>query len=531
MAFDGLLIRNLINELKFLETGRISKIQQISKLEILLTIRAKSSNHKLLISCSSDYARMHITNNKYDVPNEPPSFCMMLRKHLDGGFINNISQHENDRIIIIDILKVNELGDKVSKKLHFEAMGKHSNLILSEEGKILESIKHIPPFMNTYRTILPGADYLYPPSTKINPFIEFNNTATFSEIMSYQGISPLMANEILFQSNPDLIYSKPDPVIIRGNKERYYFIPVNIEGNIEHYNSISEMLDVFFFNKDSFDRIRQRAKDLSIYIRRELDKNINKLDKLKNDLDKANDNQQLRIIGEVLLANLNQLKRGMNKVTLTNFYDNSNIEIHLNPLLTPTENANKYFNKYQKAKKAINHLINQIDLTKLEIEYFELLSQQINQATYKDVDEIRVELEENNYLKKRSKKKIKKLNYLTYLSKSGTEILVGKNNKQNEYLTHKYAKKNDIWMHTKDIPGSHVIIRDDNPDEDTIRTAANLAAYYSKAKDSSSVPIDYTFIKYIKKIPGRQLCFVTYTNQKTIYIDPNPEFIQELTQK
>ncbi|XMB85693.1 NFACT RNA binding domain-containing protein [Mycoplasmatota bacterium WC44] len=531
MAFDGVLIKNLINELTFLETGRITKIQQISKLEILLTIRSRSSNQKLLISCSSDYARLHLTTNNYDIPKEPPSFCMMLRKHLEGGFINKIYQYENDRLIIVEVIKVNELGDKVIKKLHFEAMGKHSNLVLTQDTKIIESIKHIPPFMNSYRTLLPGADYIYPPNTKPNPFIDFNNTSDFSNIMSYQGISPLLANEILYQGNQDLINSKPDPVIIRGKKDRFYFIPLHIEGEVEHYNSINEMLDVYFFNRDSYNRIKQKAKDLTLFIKNELDKNKNKLDKLRFDLDKAENNDELRVIGEVLLANLHTLKRGMNEAKLLNFYTNEEIVVRLNPLLTPSENSNKYFNKYQKAKKAIIHLEKQIELTKLEIEYFELLTQQIKQSTLNDIEEIREELEENNYLKKKQRKKKKKLNYLTFYSSNDTEILVGKNNKQNEYLTHKFAKKNDIWMHAKDIPGSHVIIKDDSPDEDTIRTAANLAAYYSKAKDSSSVPVDYTYIRYIKKIPGRQLCFVTYTNQKTIYIDPEPEFIQKLKQK
>ncbi len=515
MAFDGVLIRNLVKELTFLETGRISKIQQISDLEILLTIRANASNQKLLISCSSDYARNNLTSNKYDIPSTPPPFCMILRKHLDGGIINKISQYENDRVIIIEVLKTNELGDKVIKQIHFEAMGKHSNLIVTDNNRIIDSIKHIPPFMNSYRTILPGADYLYPPNIKPDPYIEFNNNKSYNDIMSYQGISPLLANEIIYQNNPDLINSSPDPVIIRGKKDKFYFIPVNIEGRIEHYESINEMLDVYFFNKDSFDRIRQRAKDLNMFIKRELEKNRNKIDKLSLDLDRANDNQKLRIAGEVLLANLHEVSRGMNKITLLNFYSNENMEINLNPLLTPTENANKYFSKYQKAKKAINHVKKQIGLTRLEIEYFELLTQQISQATHKDVDEIRQELEESNYLKKKYRKRVKKPNFLTYLSNNGTEILVGKNNKQNVYLTHKLAKKNDIWMHTKGIPGSHVIIKDDNPDENTLRTAAILAAYHSKAKTSSSVPVDYTFIRYIKKI-GR--CGMPSIGQWTIFI-------------
>lgn len=530
MAFDGVLIKNLINELKILESGRISKIKQLSKLEIILTIRANRQNHNLLISSSPQSARIHLTTNSFDSLKVPPSYCMVLRKHLEGGYINKISQVDNDRIVEIEVLKTNELGDKVTKTFHFEAMGKHSNLILSEDGKIIESIKHIPPFLNSFRTILPGATYKYPPSDKLNPFIEFNYN-TFEDIMSYQGISPMLANEILEQNNPDLINSKPDPVIYRGKKDKFYFIPMNLEGKIEHYESISDMLDAYYFNRDNFEKIKQRAKDLTIFIKNEFDKNRNKLDKLIDELAKAENNDKLRIKGEVLLANLHNINKGQNKASLTNFYDGEDIEIHLNPLLTPVENANKFFTRYQKAKKAISHLNNQIRLTKNEIEYFELLTQQVSSASVNDVEEIRIELEDNSYLKKKKRKRKAKPNYLTYISDDGTEILVGKNNLQNEYLTHKHANKYDMWMHVKGIPGSHVIVREQEPSENTIRTAANLAAYYSKARNSSSVPVDYTYIRYIKKIPGKKLSFVTYSNQSTIYIDPEIDEIMKLKQK
>jgi len=530
MAFDGILIKNLVKELKILETGRISKIKQLSKLEIILTIRANKVNHNLLISSSSQSARIHLTYNNFDALKEPPTFCMMLRKHLEGGYINKISQVENDRIIEIEVSKTNELGDKVTKVIHFEAMGKHSNLIITQDEKILESIKHIPPFQNTYRTILPGAMYKYPPMDKPNPYNGFT-FKTFEDVMSYQGISPMMANYIIETKNSDLINSVPDPVIMRGKREKFYFIPTTTEGSIEHYSSISEMLDAYYFNRDTFEKIKQRAKDLTIFIKNELDKNRNKLDKLIDELANAEDNDSLRIKGEVLLANLHTLNKGQSEVELINFYTNEPMKIHLNPLFTPSENANKFFNRYQKAKKAINHIKSQIQITKNEIEYFDLVSEQVSTASVNDVEEIRIELEENNYLRKKKRKRKLKPNYLTYYSEDGTEILVGKNNLQNEFLTHKHAQKYDVWMHTKEIPGSHVIIRDQEPSENAIRTAANLAAYYSKAKNSSSVPVDYTYIRYIKKIPGKRLSFVSYTNQNTIYIDPDPELIMKLKNK
>jgi len=530
MAFDGVLIRNLIKELKILETGRISKVKQLSKLEVILTIRANRVNHNLLISASSQSARIHITKNPFDNLATPPTFCMMLRKHLEGGHISKISQKENDRIIEIEVQKNNELGDRVVKTIHFEAMGKHSNLIITEDGKIIESIKHIPPFQNTFRTILPGAMYKYPPLDKTNPFESFEGK-TFEEIMSYQGISPLLANMMVNNNDFDLINATPDPVIIRGKKEKFYFIPFSYEGEVEHFDSISAMLDAYYFNRDTFEKIKQRAKDLTLFIKNELLKNKNKLDKLIDELSKASDNDLLRVKGEILLANLHNLQKGQSSAALNNFYTNEIITISLNSLLTPSENANKFFKRYQKAKNAINHLKVQIRKTKNEIEYFDLLNEQVSTASVNDVEEIRIELEENNYLKKKKRKRKAKPNFLTFISEDNTEILVGKNNLQNEYLTHKIANKYDVWMHVKEIPGSHVIIRSQEPSNATLRTAANLAAYYSKAKNSGSVPVDYTFIRYIKKIPGRSLSFVTYTNQHTIYVDPSKDLIMKLKQK
>ncbi len=525
MAFDGLLINCLVEELNVLIGGKISKIHQLSN-NIILTIRSNQQNYKLLISASSSYTRMNITKHSYDAPKSPPSFCMFLRKHLESGIIKNISQHQNDRIIEIEILKLNELKDQVIKLLRFEAMGKHSNIILTENNKILEAVKHLPPFMNSYRTILPGSEYIYPPNDKLNPKISFTYS-DFDSIMKYQGISPLLADQIL-NKNIDIFNFKITPTIVKGKKDLYHVIDLDVEGTKEYYNSVNELLDAFYYNRDTFDKIKQQTKDLTLFIKHELKKNINKLDKLNYQLTTAENNSILKIQGELLLANIYNFKKGMSEVTVNNYYTDQPITIPLNSQLTPKENSQKYFTKHKKIKKSITHLISQIELTKINIEYFDLLNEQIYQSSILDIDEIRLELEEKKYLRSKGKRKNSKPNFITYETADKTLILVGKNNKQNEYITHKTASKNDLWFHTKGIPGSHVIVKSNNPSEDTIRTAATVAAYYSKARYSSSVPVDYTFVKFLKKVPKKALSFVTITNQKTIYIDPDEHFIMNL---
>ncbi len=562
MAFDGIFSHYIIKELnQNLLNGRINKIYQISSYELIFVIRANNQTQKLLISINPNYARCHVSKNDYSYPKEPPMFCMLLRKHLEGGIIVDITQKDNDRVFIFSIEHLNEIGDKDIKLLIVEIMGKHSNIILLNQKTniIIDSVKHISPFLNSYRTLQPGALYIYPPTNdKINFFkAEKSDFETFNYedsnlskqlVQYFEGMSPLSANELIYNSpylNAFAVYctylewvnyleNNITPTIINTEKKAYFYItPLkSLHGERKYYKTIGEMLDRFYFKKDEQVRIKQHTEGLEKFIKNEIEKYKHKLTNLETDLLIAKDSDKYRIYGELIMANSYHLTKGMASCKIPNFYEsNKYIEIELDSLLTPIENSQKYFAKYQKAKKAVGHITEQIKLSIQELIYFETLYEQIQNATLNDALEIRQELVEGRYLKRSrsiKQKKNKKPLYETFIV-DDTEILVGKNNLQNDYLTHKLASKNDTWLHAKDMPGSHVIIRSDNElSENVLRTAAQLAAYYSKGKLSSSVPIDYTKIKYVKKISGAKPGFVTYDSQKTIYIDPDEDFIHSL---
>lgn len=560
MAFDGVFTHCIKEELQNnLLHGRINKIYQISNFELLFMIRAKQKNQKLLISIHPNYARIHLTKEDYPTPQEPPMFCMLLRKHLENGIIKDIKQKDCDRILEFHIEHMNEIGDKEIKRLIIEIMGKHSNIILVNiDNRIIDSIKHISPFLNSYRTLQPGADYLYPPNNdKVDffkaqktDFEQFNYLANNLDkqlINYFEGVSPLLAKELLHQTflNSEGLYKSYEkfinkinnlsPAIINTPKKSYFYLfPLeSITGEIKTYPTLSDMLDRFFFNKENSERIKQQTQDLKRFIKNELEKNINKLNNLETDLYLAEKSLDYKKYGDLIIASSYNLTKGQTILKAQDYETLEEIIIELDPLLTPIENSQKYYTKYQKAKSAINHLNEQIKLTNVEITYFETLAEQIENAQLSDALEIRQELEEAGYLKpnisKQKKAKIPK--YETY-EVDDALIFVGKNNIQNDYITHKLARKNDYFMHVKDMPGSHIIIRKEGElTENIIRTAANLAAYYSKGKLSSSVPVDYTLVKYVKKVPGAKLGFVTYTNQKTIYIDPDEDLIHKLKPK
>ena len=561
MAFDGIFTHFIKQELiDNLLYGRINKIYQISNYELIFIIRSNKQTHKLLISIHPIYARMHITNENYPIPQEPPMFCMLLRKHLENGIISDITQKGCDRIIEFHIEHLNEIGDKEIKRLIIEIMGKHSNIILvNNSNRIIDSIKHISPFLNSYRTLQPGADYLYPPSKdKVNILtaskVDFQNLNYLDnnldkEIVKYfEGVSPQVAKELLHNTilNAEGLYNSylkfidninnhlSPSIIITPKKIYFYLFPLeSISGEVKSFSTLGNMLDRFYFNKENSERIKQQTQDLKKFIKNELDKNCNKLNNLETDLYIAKKNLVSKKYGDLIIANSYNLEKGLSSFTAKDYETKEEITIKLDPFLTPIENSQKYFTKYQKSKNAINHLHEQIKLTNIEITYFETLIDQINNASLNDALEIRQELEQAKYLKPNisKQKRSKKPKYETYTVDDAI-IYVGKNNLQNEYITHKLAHKNDYFMHVKDMPGSHVIIRKEGKlTEKEIRTAANIAAYYSKGKISSSVPVDYTHVKYVKKIPGSKLGFVTYTNQKTIYIDPDEDLIHSLKHK
>ncbi|MBS4193926.1 Rqc2 family fibronectin-binding protein [Lederbergia citri] len=567
MPFDGFFTRAMVHELKnALTGGRISKIHQPYKNELVMVIRAGRQNHKLLLSAHPSYARVQITNDTFDNPNEPPMFCMILRKHLEGAIIQDIKQVDMDRIVIFDIRGRDELGDESYKQLIVEIMGRHSNIILAdkEKEKIIDSIKHIPTALNSYRTILPGSTYIYPPAQdKVNPLplseedvlkeIDFNSGKLDKQIVEkFAGFSPILAKELIFKAGlanrvtvpkafvlllEQLKNNRYDPSITAAeDKEQFYLFPfTHLNGEFKQFTSLSEMLDRFYFGKADRDRVKQQAFDLERLMKNEKNKNETKVKKLQATLEAAEKADEYQLLGELLTANMHLVNKGMKDISVINYYDETGgqMTIELDPRKSPSENAQSYYTKYQKAKNSVQVVKEQIEKAEDEINYFDGLLQQLASASTRDIEEIREELAEQGYLRLRHKKGQRKNPNAKpvidrYEASDGTEILVGKNNKQNDYLTNKLAGRDEIWLHTKDIPGSHVVIRSKEPKEETILEAAKLAAYFSKAKNSASVPVDFTKIRHVKKPSGSKPGFVIYDNQQTVYVTPDEDKVKEM---
>ncbi|ETI66901.1 Rqc2 family fibronectin-binding protein [Neobacillus vireti] len=567
MSFDGLFTKAMVDELvRSLKGGRINKVQQPYKNEVILTIRANGVNQKLLLSAHPSYARVQFTNEPYDNPSEPPMFCMLLRKHIEGYILEDLYQVNNDRMIIFEIKGRNEIGDISYKQLIVEIMGRHSNIVLVDKTRnvILDSIKHVSFAVNSHRAILPGQPYKYPPEqNKLNPFeagvedvlksVDFLGGKLDRQLVEhFAGTSPLFAKEVIFQSGLANRTTVPEtfvrligkiaagelsPSIISANgKESFYLFPLeHLKGESKSFPTLSEMLDRYYFGKAERDRVKQQGNDVERFISNEKEKNEKKISKLENTLKEAERAEQYQRFGELLTANLYAAKKGMKEIEVLDYYDElgGTIVIPLDPRKTPSENAQKYFSKYQKAKNAVSVVEEQIELALAEVAYFDNLQQQVQAASPKDIQEIREELVEGGYIRERRKRNGKKVQNVKpvldlFISSDGTDIIVGKNNKQNDYLTNKLAARDEIWLHTKDIPGSHVVIRSKEPSDETIREAAILAAYYSKARNSSSVPVDFTKVRHVKKPSGAKPGFVIYDNQQTVYVTPDEELVLKL---
>ena len=561
MAYDGLFTIAMTKELQQLVTGRIAKVHQPNAQEVIFTIRANGANKKLLFSIHPTYARVHMTEQTIENPPEPPMFCSLLRKHVEGGFIETIEQLDADRILKLTISSKNEIGDPTTRYIYAEIMGRHSNLIMvdAETEKIVDSLKHLPPAMNSYRTVLPGSIYIAPPKQdKWNPVTVtdeqlaefFTEIRDAKEIMQqFVGFSPLHANELLFRAQEQQVPTVSifrdfvNEFVVGGTKPTYLeqgrkviFSPIDLHSFEEpktYYNTLSELLDRVFFARAERDRVKQQAGDLENWLQAEINKLKLKLKKLDQDLKRAQNLDQYQLFGELLMANLYQFEKGAKSVTVENYYSETGdkITIPLSERKTPIENAQSYYAKYNKFKHALVKVEEQIQIATADIEYFELLAQQVQQASPADIEEIREELAEQGYMRLKKSKRRKKPVKPTpekYVSSTGVPISIGKNNKQNDYLTFKIARKWETWLHTKDIPGSHVVIHSDDPDEQTILEAATLAAYFSKARESSSVPVDYTEVKQVKKPSGAKPGFVIYFEQKTVFVTPDEALVMQL---
>ncbi|GGA97297.1 fibronectin/fibrinogen-binding protein [Macrococcus hajekii] len=553
MAFDGLFTSKILEELQFLVSGRINKITQPDSQTVILTVRSNRKNQQLMISAHPNFARLHLTASKAPNPFDPPMFLRVLRKHLEGGIIKLFRQHGNDRIVFIDIDNTNEIGDRVKRRLIIELMGKHSNIILTDQGnKILDSMKHLTPNTNAARTIMPGFQYEEPPTAqkknpyeldKISDLIDSDNVRR-QLLNQLEGFSPLAIDELIAQ-DADIdqafqifMHKTRDIQPVYYNqppKEYFYFMPLETLGSPDQmFNTLSELLDHYFNERGERERIKSRSIDLSRHITQLLQKDRKKLTKLIHELEETNTMDDAQLYGELITANMYQLKQGMSEFEALNYYTNEQVTIPLNPRKTPAQNAQHYYKQYNKLKTRQVHAANQIEETKREIDYLETLEGQLSYITYDDIEGMREELMEQGLLRKRQKQKQKsndKIKLEKYQSADGTEILVGKNNLQNDYLTHKVARKDYTWFHTKDIPGSHVVIMSKEPSDQDMMDAALLAAYYSKAGQSATVPVDYTLIKHVHKPSGAKPGFVTYTDQSTIYVDPAKEAVDQLRVK
>lgn len=576
MSLDGLVVHALVQELQLCVGGRINKIHQPSDHDIVILMRAQGANRKLLLSANPTYPRAHFTEQNFMNPFEAPMFCMLLRKHCESAVIEAVEQVDMERIIRIRTRQLDELGDVSVKLLVMELMGRHSNLILMdpETGLILDGIHHVTPSISSYRIVMPGAAYVSPPDQgKANPLTadresfraaigdpdsQTGRGAEEALVGAYSGISPLAAREIAHRShalrgetgNADALWEIFSGVMedirsgrfslnmVTDAKGRSFFSVIaltHLEGERRTAASVSGLLEWFYGDKAERDTVKQRTADLLKFLQNERNKNIKKLEKLAETLEEAKNADRFRIQGELVTAHLHMVKKGDKAVEVVNYYeeDQPTLTIPLDPLLTPSENAQRLYRRYTKMKNSLAVVSEQIESAQQEIIYLDSLLQQLDNAAMQDVAEIREELVEQGYLRDRSKKNRKKKKndkpvIACFQSSEGLPIYVGKNNTQNEYLTNRLAHPSDTWLHTKDMPGSHVVIRGSAFGDATLHEASQLAAYYSQGKSSSLVPVDYTLIRHVRKPNGAKPGFVIYDHQKTLFVTPDEELVKSL---
>ena len=526
--------------------GRIQKINQPFEQELVLQIRSNRKSHKLLLSAHSVFGRVQLTDTTFENPAVPNTFIMVMRKYLQGAVIEAIQQVENDRILEISVSNKNEIGDSVAVTLVIEIMGKHSNIILLDKasGKIIEAIKHVGFSQNSYRTILPGSTYVTPPQTgSLNPFT-VGDEKLFQILQTedlepkrlqqmFQGLGRDTATELSGRLTADKLktfrafFASPTQPSLTEKS----FSALLFSDSKTQMSMLSELLDTFYKDKAERDRVNQQASELIRRIENELDKNRKKLGKQEEELLATENAEEFRQKGELLTTFLHQVPNDQDQVELDNYYTGEKIIIALDKALTPNQNAQRYFKRYQKLKEAVKHLTSLIEETRATILYLESVETALAQASLTEIAEIREELIQTGFIRRRQREKIQKRQKPEkYLATDGqTIILVGRNNLQNDELTFKIAKKDELWFHAKDIPGSHVVITGNLQPSDEVKTdAAELAAYFSKARLSNLVQVDMIEAKKLNKPTGGKPGFVTYTGQKTLRVTPDEEKIKSM---
>lgn len=583
MALDGVFLRHIKKEIEEKAVGcKVDKIYQPNKDEIIISFRGKTDTYKLLISSRASSPRIHFTNHKIENPKSPPMLCMLLRKKLSSSKLIGISQVNLERVLYLDFIATDELGDKVKLTLAVEIMGKYSNIILiNQDEKIIDSLKRVDANTSSKRMILPGLKYDIPPPQDKISLLEHdsfevidlikkrNNESPIDKavLSCIQGLSPIVCREIsyLISMNKNICFSDLEETskkefikiisqLIKTIKETcgqpfmikekslqlidFSFINITQYEDCvetEKYESFSELLDNFYFKKDTQERMKAKYADLLKILLNILERISKKISIQTNEIKTSEDNEKLKVYADIINANLYKLKKGMNACILDNFYDAKSkpIEIKLDTLLSPSENAQKYYKEYKKSKTARRVLTDQIKIAETEKEYIESVLDSLSRVnTEEEIEEIRTELSLQGYLKLRKQKKstVKKSQPLKFFSSDGLKILVGRNNSQNDYLTLKESNKNDLWFHVKDMPGSHTVLftNGTQASETSISEAALISAFYSKASESSQVPVDYTHIRYVSKPSGSKPGRVIYKNQKTIFVKPDEKYILNL---
>ena len=548
MSFDGFFLHHMVEELRReLVNGRIQKINQPFEQELVLQIRSNRQSHRLLLSAHPIFGRIQLTQTTFENPAQPSTFIMVLRKYLQGALIESIEQVENDRIVEITVSNKNEIGDHIQATLMIEIMGKHSNILLVDKSshKILEVIKHVGFSQNSYRTLLPGSTYIAPPSTEsLNPFtikdeklfeiLQTQETRAKNLQSLFQGLGRDTANELerilvsdKLSTFRNFFNQETKPCLTETS-----FSPVPFANQVgEPFTSLSDLLDTYYKDKAERDRVKQQASELIRRVENELQKNRHKLKKQEKELLATDNAEEFRQKGELLTTFLHQVPNDQDHVILDNYYTNQPITIALDKALTPNQNAQRYFKRYQKLKEAVKYLTDLIEETKATILYLESVETVLNQAGLEEIAEIREELIQTGFIRRRQREKIQKRKKPEqYLASDGkTIIYVGRNNLQNEELTFKMARKEELWFHAKDIPGSHVVISGNLEPSDEVKTdAAELAAYFSQGRLSNLVQVDMIEVKKLNKPTGGKPGFVTYTGQKTLRVTPDPEKIASM---
>lgn len=580
MSFDGIVTKSVVEELQQnLINGKINKINQPDKNCIILNIYSNRKNHKLLIDASSNSPRINITDSNRENPIVAPNFCMLLRKHIQGGIIEDIYQVSLDRIIKLDIRSMNELGDFTTKTLIIELMGKYSNIILinKENNRIIDSIKRITMDLSRIRQVLPGMDYEIISDNKEDIskayklpkdiILSLEKPIKISKLFysHYTGFSPQLSKEVCFRANVDFDIKTSElddeqlnsinnsflDIVESINNCDYDFnlykenskfldfhcIKLNyLNSEIKPYDSISELIDDYFIHTSVSDSLGQKISNLQKSTKTILNRNINKLEKLEKEKVLSSDRDKYKVWADLISANSHLIEKGQSNLVVENFYDPelNKIEIILDETKSPWENAQFYYKKYSKLKTSNKLLETQIPKLENEIKYIEQVLDSFRHITSNnEADEIRNELEENSYIKKRRKpkRKEKPSKPMHFITENNSDIYVGKNNYQNDYLTLKLANKDDYFIHAKDVPGSHVILRNSNNVEEDIELACNLAAYYSSISNDEQILVDYTLKKNVRKAKGAKPGMVYYDNFKTKVVNLSNFNIENLKQK